>query len=146
MRFKKLSDAGPRMYALIFEKNEEFMAGMLAFAKEHGIAGARFTGIGALQRARLGYFDRDRKDYRPIPIEEQVEVLSLLGDIALKDGEPKLHAHIVVGKSDGAACGGHVVEGHVWPTLEIVLTETFAPLKRRFDPETGLALIDPELA
>jgi predicted DNA-binding protein with PD1-like motif len=80
--------------------------------------------------------------YRKIAMQEQVEVLSLVGDIALKDGAPQLHAHVVVGKSDGTAHGGHLIEAHVWPTLEVILTESPKHLWRKIDPETGLALID----
>jgi uncharacterized protein len=69
-------------------------------------------------------------------------VLSLVGDIALKDDGPQVHAHVVLGKADGTAHGGHVLEAHVWPTLEVVLTESPKHLHRKFDPETGLALID----
>jgi predicted DNA-binding protein with PD1-like motif len=90
----------------------------------------------------LGYFDRARKDYRKIPLPEQVEVLSLIGDVALEDDEPKVHAHVVVGKADGTAHGGHLLEARVWPTLELVLTESPRELARRSDRETGLALID----
>ena len=90
---------------------------------------------------KLGFFDRVRKDYEPIPIAEQVEVLTLAGDIAMKDGEPQVHAHVVVGEADGTAWGGHLLEGHVWPTLEVVLVESPAELRRTLDKETGLALI-----
>jgi predicted DNA-binding protein with PD1-like motif len=89
----------------------------------------------------LGYFDWQRKDYRRIAIEEQVEVLNLTGNVALADGKPKLHPHIVVGKADGSAHGGHLLEGHVRPTLEVVVTESPAHLQRRSDPETGLPLL-----
>ena len=92
---------------------------------------------------KLGYFDRDQKDYRKIPITEQVEVLSLLGDVALDNEQPKLHAHVVVGKSDGTAHGGHLLSAHVWPTLEVILTESPSHLRRRTDRESGLALIVP---
>jgi predicted DNA-binding protein with PD1-like motif len=89
----------------------------------------------------LGYFDWLKKDYTRIPIEEQVEVLALVGDIALNDGEPKLHPHVVVSKADGTAHGGHLLEAHVRPTLEVIITESPTHLHRRSDPETGLALI-----
>ena len=89
----------------------------------------------------LGYFDWEKKDYTRIPIEEQVEVLALVGDIASNDGEPKLHPHVVVGKADGTAHGGHLLEAHVRPTLEVIITESPAHLQRCSDPETGLALI-----
>ena len=90
----------------------------------------------------LGYFDRDRRDYTRIPLAEQVEVLSLLGIITLDGSKPKLHAHIVVGQADGTARGGHLLEGRVWPTLEVIVEELPRHLQRRTDPETGLALID----
>lgn len=77
-----------------------------------------------------------------IPINEQVEVLSLVGDVALKGDEPKVHAHVVVGKRDGSAHGGHILEAHVWPTLEVMLVESPRHLHRRHDEESGLALID----
>jgi predicted DNA-binding protein with PD1-like motif len=53
-----------------------------------------------------------------------------------------LHAHVVVGKRDGTAHGGHFLNGRVWPTLEMVVTETPAHLRRRKDDETSLPLID----
>jgi hypothetical protein len=89
----------------------------------------------------VGYFDRDRRDYQPIPIGRQVEVLSLVGDIVGDGDDLKLHAHVVVGQSDGSAHGGHLMEAIVWPTLEVVITETPTHLRRRFDPKTGAALI-----
>ena len=112
------------------------------FAEEHGVFASHFTAIGAFQKATLGYFDREKKDYLKIPINEQVEVLSLVGDISGENGNPKIHAHVVVGKRDGTAHGGHVLEAYVWPTLEVVLEETPQHLGRKYDPETGLTLID----
>ena len=82
---------------------------MRAFAKREHLSAASFTGIGAFSDVKLGFFDRVRKDYEPIPIAEQVEVLTLAGDIAMKDGEPQVHAHVVVGKADGTAWGGHLL-------------------------------------
>ena len=90
----------------------------------------------------LGYFDWQKKDYTRIRIAEQVEVLNLTGNVALADGEPKLHPHVVLGKADGSAHGGHLLEGHVRPTLEVIVTESPVHLRRRSDPETGLALIE----
>jgi predicted DNA-binding protein with PD1-like motif len=107
----------------------------------HRLSASHLTALGAFRDCVLGYFDWQKKDYRRIPIAEQVEVLALVGDIARDEGEPKLHAHVVVGKSDGSAHGGHLLEGRVRPTLEVIVTESPAHLRRRFDPETGLALI-----
>src|SRR5947208_381657 len=116
---------------------------LTAFAKAQKLGAAHFTAIGAFSDVTLGYFDRAKRDYKKIPLHEQVEVLSLLGDIALDKGEPKVHAHVVVGRADGEARGGHLLEAHVWPTLEVVLVESPRHLRKRHDHETGLALIDP---
>ena len=133
-----------KTYALIFDKGDEVVRELTAFAKQHAVGAAHFTAIGALSEVTLGYFDRGRKDYTKIPVREQVEVLSLAGDIARQDGEPKVHAHIVVGKADGSAHGGHLLDARVWPTLELILTESPRALARRSDRESGLALIDVE--
>lgn len=75
-------------------------------------------------------------------MNEQVEVVSLLGDIALgPDGKPALHPHVVISRADGMAMGGHLIEAHVRPTLEVVLTESPRHLHKRKDRESGLALI-----
>ena len=133
-------------YALILEPGEEVIGMLEHFAVEHGIFASHFTAIGAFQRATLAYFDPQKQDYLDIPINEQVEVLSLVGDISSADGEPKVHAHVVVGKRDGTAHGGHIMEAYVWPTLEIMLEESPEHLRRKYDPETGLNLIDIEAA
>lgn len=93
-------------------------------AGQEDIPAAQVTAIGAFARATIRYFDRDAKEYRPIPAEEQVEVVSLNGNIALDgSGQPKLHLHAVPGRKDGAAMGGDLESGHVRPTLEVIITE-----------------------
>src|SRR5688572_23073195 len=109
MKAKLLHENGERTYALVLDKGDEVIAELEAFAREHAMTAARFTAIGAFSDVKLGYFDRDHKDYLEIPVLEQVEVLSLLGDVAEKDGEPKVHAHVVIGGRDGAARGGHLL-------------------------------------
>lgn len=141
MRAKLLNDADERTWALIFDSGDEVVAGLEAFAREHAIGASRFTAIGALRRVVIGYFDWERKDYERIEIEEQVEVLSLIGDIALHGSGPRIHAHIVLGKRDGSAHGGHLLEAYVRPTLEVILVDSPAYLKRVHDDQSGLALI-----
>lgn len=143
MRSQLLNDDQEKTYALIFEKGDEVMDGLTAFAKEAGLSGAHFTAIGAFSEATLGYFERERRDYKKIPVSEQVEVLSLIGDVALSDGKPQVHAHVVVGTSDGSTRGGHLLQATVWPTLEVIVTESPKHLRKVYDPETGLALIRP---
>jgi uncharacterized protein len=144
MRAKQLlSDSGERVFAVIFETGDDPVAGLTRFAEERKLGASAFTAIGAFSEATLGYFEWEKKDYERIPVKDQVEVLSLLGDIALQDGKPKLHAHVVLGRRDGSACGGHLLEARVRPTLEVIITETPAHLRRRHDPASGLALIAP---
>lgn len=140
MHFRKVNDR-PSTFVVILEPGEEAMSSLVAFAREQTLSASQVTAIGAFERVVLGYFDRDRRDYQPIPIERQVEVLSLVGDIVGQADDLNLHAHVVVGQSDGSAYGGHLMEATVWPTLEVVITETPTHLRRRFDPKTGVALI-----
>jgi predicted DNA-binding protein with PD1-like motif len=142
MRDILLRRDGTRTWALIFDKGDEVVSELERFARDGGLTGSHFTAVGAFERVTLGYFDRDRKDFLQIPIREQVEVLSLVGDIALKGIEPKAHAHVVVGRQDGTTRGGHLIEASVWPTLEVVLTDEPEELRRVHDEETGLALIE----
>jgi uncharacterized protein len=135
---------GQKTFAVVFDKDDEVVSGLLALAKEKGLAGSHFTAIGALSDVTLGFFDWEKKDYQKLQISQQVEVLSLIGDIALNKGEPKVHAHVVVSKSDGTAHGGHLMEAHVRPTLEVIVVESPEHLIRKTNDETGLALIDLE--
>ena len=133
---------GAKTYALIFVTGDEVMSTLTAFAKENQLRGSHFTAIGAFQEATLAYFDWEKKAYQKIPVREQVEVVSLVGDVATGEkGEPQIHAHVVVGRSDGSTRAGHLLEARVRPTLEVVLIESPVHLQRRHDPESGLALI-----
>jgi predicted DNA-binding protein with PD1-like motif len=143
MKARLLHDnQGEKTFALIFAAGDEAIACLTAFAKEKGLAASHFTAIGGFQEATLGYFSLDKKDYDKIPVREQVEVLSLVGDVTLTEkGEPKIHAHVVLGRSDGSTRGGHLIEGRVRPTLEVMLVESPRHLHRKHDPQSGLALI-----
>jgi uncharacterized protein len=141
MRWQLLDRGPPATHAVVLAKGDEAVAALGRFARERQIAAASLSAIGAFERAVLGYFDWATKQYRRIPVDEQVEVLSLLGDVALSDGGPSLHIHAVLGRADGSTVGGHLLEGHVRPTLEVIFVEPPAHLRKRKDPETGLALI-----
>ncbi len=145
VKARLIQEDGGKTYAVIFDSGDEVFEGLTEFAREQGLTAAHFTGVGAFSDVVLGFFDLDKKDYEQIPIEEQVEVLSLVGDIALdpeEGGGPKVHAHVVVGKRDGTAYGGHLLGGHVRPTLEVIVEEAPGHLRRKPDPTTGLTLID----
>lgn len=142
MKSKILNTAPERTIALVFDKGDDVMPILERFAKENALSASRFSAIGALRSAVLGYFDWDRKDYDRIPVDEQVEVLSFSGDIALDGDQPKVHAHAVLGRRDGSTVGGHVLQAMVQPTLEVLLIESPGYLRKTCDRETGLALID----
>ena len=145
MRWRELArdDAG-RSIVLVFDRGDTVMATLTNWCASQQIRAAQFTAIGAFAEVTVAWFDWEAKEYRKIPIREQVEVISLIGDVAQSDGEPAVHAHVVVGRSDGTTRGGHFVDGTVRPTLELVLHETPAHLSKRYDPASGLALIAPQ--
>ncbi len=143
MRSKLISDAaGQRTWALVFDTGDEAMGVLKSFAQDNHLLASQFTAIGAFSQAMLAYFDWQSREYRKIPVSEQVEVVVLAGDVAEKDGQPAIHAHCVVGRSDGSTKGGHLLEAHVRPTLEVILTESPAHLRKTVHDESGLALID----
>ena len=143
MKSKVLSEANERTFAVVFSSGEEAMAGLRQFAADRRLTASRFTAIGAFSELVLGYFDWESKKYQSIPINEQVEVLALVGDIALEGNQSKVHAHVVVGMRDGTARGGHLLSAKVRPTLEVLLTESPSHLHRIFDAESGLLLLRP---
>ena len=143
MKSKLISDENEKTYAIIFDAGDEVKKGLLDFAVKNDLTASSFKAIGAFERATLGYFDIESQEYEKIPINEQVEVVSLIGDVATgEDGEPQVHAHCVVAKRDGTAHGGHLLEAFVRPTLEVILTETPAIMRKTYRKEFGLALID----
>jgi len=135
-----------REYAVILGKGDEAFSALLDFAEKYRVTSAHFTAIGALNGATLGWFDPRRKQYKKIPIDGQVEVIGMSGDIALYQGKPAVHTHTMVGTSDGTTRGGHVLAAYVSPTLEIMVTVDPIAMQKRLDPETDLTLIDPAQA
>jgi hypothetical protein len=146
MKTLQLSGAArPLLLAVVSDPGDDPIKDLTEVARDRDLDGAHLTGIGAFEAVTIGWFDLEARDYRRIHVEEQVEVLSLIGDITRAGpdtDEPKVHVHVVLGRSDGSAIGGHLLDGRVRPTLEIVITESPAELRRRHDAATGLALID----
>lgn len=147
MQSKLLNTSGnQRTFVVVLETGDEAMSRLQEFVDRERLAAAQLTGIGAFSDAVIAYFDWERKAYIRNPVPEQVEVASLIGDVAVSpDGKRTLHIHLVLGKRDGTALAGHLVEAHVRPTLEVILTESPAHLRKTRDPESGLALIRPEV-
>lgn len=141
MKWKQI-DQQPRSYVLVFDAGDELASGLESFSIEQNLADASFKAIGALASARLAWFDPETKKYQTsVDLKEQVELLSLIGDVAQHRGKPVVHAHAVVGRADGTTAGGHLLSAHVRPTCEVFLTESPTHLSKKFDPDSGLVLI-----
>ena len=146
MQVQLLNPGEPtKQYAVIFYQGDEAFSGLLEFAEKYHVTSAHFTAIGALNGATLGWFDPQRKMYKKIRINGQHEVIGMSGDIALYEGKPVVHTHMIVGNPDGTTEGGHVLDAHVSPTLEVMVTVDPVTTQKRFDPATDLTLIDPAM-
>jgi Predicted DNA-binding protein with PD1-like DNA-binding motif len=142
MKVQLLNDAPTKQYAVIFYQGDEAFSGLLEFAQKYHVTSARFTAIGAVNGATLGWFDPQRKMYKKIPVAGQHEVIGMSGDIALYQGKPVVHTHMIVGGPDGTTLGGHVLAAYVSPTLEVMVTVDPITMQKRFDPDTDLTLIN----
>jgi hypothetical protein len=132
----------PKTLVVILDTGDEILSSLKSVARTEHLAGSSFKAIGALSDVELGWLNWETKKYQTaVKFQEQVELLSLIGDIALKDGEPEIHAHLVVGRRDGTAHGGHLLRATVRPTCEIVITESPRHLQKEIDPDAGIALI-----
>jgi predicted DNA-binding protein with PD1-like motif len=142
MKTKVMEDADVVTYVVVCDPGDEAFDTLTQFARAQDLEASQITAVGAFERATVGWFDRAAKQYRRIPVGEQCEVLSLIGDVAEGQDGPSLHVHVVLGLSDGTTRGGHLLEGWVFPTLEVVLTETPAELRKVMRPDLGIAVID----
>jgi predicted DNA-binding protein with PD1-like motif len=144
MQIKVIKDTPEeKVYVVVFLKGDEVLSGLTDFAIEHKVLNAHFTGIGAASGATTAWLDIPNKVYRPRHTKEQVEVLSLVGDIAAYQGKPVVHMHTVLGHRDGSTAGGHVWELTANPTVEVFLTANSKSLEKRPDEASGIKLIDP---
>jgi hypothetical protein len=146
MKFRLLSEnGGVKHYTIVLAKGDEVMSGLTDFARQNKITSASFTAIGAFSHATVAWFDESRKEFKLIPINEQVELVSMIGNITLVNGQPVVHTHVSLASSNGTVRGGHVINAFVFPTLELFMTVYPAALHKERDAATGLMLIDPEV-
>lgn len=143
MKIQQIDEVeGRRTFVMVCDRGDDPVEALSAAAKRFDLSAASLTGIGAFSAVTLGFFDRSRRDYTRRVIREQVEVVSLLGNVALDGGEPRVHVHVAVARQDGSALGGHLLGGSVDPTLEVIIVESPRILRRKIDQTTGLALLD----
>ena len=142
MKYKVVEDADVVTYVVVCDPGDEAVSALTQFARSEDLEAAQITAVGGFEHATVGWFDRAARDYRRIRVDEQCELLSLIGDVAAGQDGPIVHVHAVLGLSDGTTRGGHLLEGRVFPTLEAVVTETPAMLRKVLRPDIGIALID----
>jgi predicted DNA-binding protein with PD1-like motif len=134
---------GRKSYVLAFHPGDDAVAGLNEFAREHHVSCAHFTGVGAFSSASLAWYDFAAKTYRVIQVDQPVEVVSCIGDVALdQDDVPIVHIHCAVADSNGKMTGGHLLEGPVSATLEVFLTAEPTPIHKILDTRSGLRLIE----
>ncbi|SFD06450.1 PPC domain-containing DNA-binding protein [Streptomyces aidingensis] len=142
MRWLQVEEPPAAAHVLVLSPGEETVGALTGFARTREIGAAQVTAVGAFERAVVGWYDREAREYRPIRVDEQCELLSLVGDVAVGDEGPVPHLHAVLGLRDGTTRGGHLLEGWVWPTVELVVRSSPATLRKTYRPDAGLALID----
>lgn len=129
-------------YVVRLEDDEVFPNKFLDFLAARDIRRGSFTGIGAMRRICIAFFDTESKEYLDREYDEQMEVLALVGNVAMHEGELLVHTHITLGRRDYSVIGGHLREGIVRPTLEVILHAGSEPLQRAVDPKYGLPALD----
>ena len=138
-------DGANKTYCLVFAEGDEILSGLKEFAVKYKITSAQITGIGDASSARFGWYDKSRKMFKVNELHTFGEITSLIGDITLYNGNPVVHVHANLGTEDGLVHGGHLLEGIVNPTLQLMVTVYPVPLYKKMDEGSGILIIDPEL-
>jgi uncharacterized protein len=141
VRSRLLREEPERTWLLVFQRGDAVVENLSTFARDQELSGGRLWGIGALEQVELGFYRYERKDYDRVSLQEELELLSLHGNLSVTDEGPRVHAHVVVGRGDWTARGGHVFEARVGPTLEVFVLESPVEIRRELDEEFGLPLI-----
>jgi uncharacterized protein len=142
MKSRVVEDGDVVTYVVVCDPGDEAVATLGQFARAERLEASQVTAVGGFERATVGWFDRAARRFRRIPVDEPSEVLSLIGDVAEGQDGPSLNLHVVLGLSDGTTRGGHLIEGQVFPTLEVIVREAPAELRKVMRPDLGVALID----
>ncbi len=141
---RSLTTKAKRVIFARMEPGEDILRTIEAISSEHGVRAGQLTLIGAVSMASLGFFDRGNMEYKTFTVEEDLEVVSCMGNIAsTHEGGLIVHAHMVVANQDGRCYGGHLMPGcEVSVTIELIITEMDEDVRRARDEATGLNLLD----
>ncbi|GLU55289.1 PPC domain-containing DNA-binding protein [Dyadobacter frigoris] len=141
---KLLSESGKtKTYAVIFSTGDEVVSALTEFAQKYDVKSTHYTAIGDATSAKIGWYDKDRKMFKVIPLPDPSEVSSLIGDIAVFNGKSVAHTHVNISTENGLSHGGHLIELFVGPTLELFVTVEPTPLFKKLNPEFNAGTIDP---
>lgn len=132
----------PEGWVIRLDPGEEIPRDMLAAAAELGVGTASVTGIGAIDRAVLALYDLKERRYIETVLDEELEVVSLQGNLTRVDGAPFMHAHAVLSRRDSQALGGHLMSARVSVTVELFLTRFALEATRTISTHCGLKLLD----
>ncbi len=138
MLFSRL---GPTKFVIRLEKGDDILPSLRRFAAENRIGAGVFEGIGSLNTVKLGHYDFHTKDYKFEVFSEDLEILSLSGNIATMDEAPLPHAHVTLGKRDFSVIGGHLDKGSLANMVEIGLSSLPGKLVKSRDDAVGLNLL-----
>jgi predicted DNA-binding protein with PD1-like motif len=130
-----------KIYQGSLKKGADIIGGLTQVIKERGITVGVVSGIGAVTEAHIGYFNAQTKKYEEVHFRENMEILSLRGNVSIKDGDVFPHLHVVLSKRDFSAVGGHLYAGTTVYAFEFeIVSMEGAPFVRQFDNDTGLFL------
>ena len=135
MQFQKVG----KDYLINIDKDEKVVKTLTRFCRENGIKNGKLSGIGAVKKTEIGAYDLSMKEYIKREYSEILELLSLEGNVALKDGEPFIHAHVVLSDHNMQTLGGHLFETTVGVAGEFFLTQFDGNAYRELKPDIGLA-------
>jgi uncharacterized protein len=130
-----------KTHMLVLRTGDDALKAIAEFARQKSINGGTFSAIGAFETSTIAYWNWETKEYEPIEVAEQVEVLTMTGNVAVAGNERRLHAHVILGRRDGSTIGGHLMKAVVRPTLEVFMVDLGMRLARTRDEATGLWLL-----
>jgi predicted DNA-binding protein with PD1-like motif len=138
VRYQRFGDR----YQMRFESGERVAAPLLAWLKSEQIGYATMTGLGAVREATVSYWNAEAREYEQHELQEQMEVVSLVGNVTIKEGEPFTHIHVTLGRRDLSIVGGHFGDAVVHPNLEVWIRREAEAVERTLDQSCGLYVMD----
>lgn len=143
MKYKRVNEGEiARRFILVCALEDDVLQALQQFCECERVAAASICGVGGFRSGCVAFYDMEAKRYERIAVDEQVEVLSFLGNVTAYQGKPRLHVHCILGHRDGHTTGGHLLEGIVRPTLELFIDEIPSNIHRTDRPEIGIPLIE----